>query len=103
MGRELAQECIEWSSELWGHWERIVPFLDYFGKRTYCLPKTKEPIGTSHRLFISRVERIYFRAEEQIQAVPGPLRHGVLSQGPRHGVLLPGAKKRAQDNWIRAS
>ena len=34
--RDLVQECIEWCSELQGHWKRTVPFLEYFGKRAYC-------------------------------------------------------------------
>ena len=52
--RQLVPECILWCRNLEVPWERTVPFLEYFWKRVYCLPWTKDPAVASQRLLSAR-------------------------------------------------
>ena len=78
------------------HWERTVPFLEYFWKRAYCLPSIKDPAGTSQRPFNSRVERLYSGQGKYFHVVPGPLRLWVLNPS-----CMPN-KKNAKELWCSA-
>lgn len=59
------------------HWERIVSFLEYFGKRVYCLPKDERPYRWQSKAFYQQGGVVL--QQKVFHGVQDPLRHQVLN------------------------
>ena len=75
------------------HWERTVPFLEYFGKRVYCLPKDKRPCRCQPEAFYPQGGVALL--QNRIHRLRGPLRHWVLNLAEQLEAL--------RELWSRAS
>lgn len=57
--RKLAPEGTAWYRISGAHWERTSPFLEYFWKRVYCLPKDRRPCGCQQKVFYQQGTEVH--------------------------------------------